>query len=266
VKRNQVDRMFGMGFKFITLDSNTCIFKATPEGDDNQDILLCIQSALKTLHLNIIIDVTEKPLALESVIAEIRSLQRVMTNHSKSLKIKGVHDSLTPESLAMLGELKVELEPVISSQSSSAQQIAVPLLAAERFKGLRVRLSKKIQGKRALETEKVFYIERLKVLRGNRAKNEDADVTIEKLQKIGALEQENFKLIDEKHSLEKKLEDITLKLKQVDEQVQNDSKTLREENKKKSEPFEKKIAELQKKLTQTAKDYEKRSEARKAKI
>ena len=88
-----------MGFKFVALNKDTCIFKAAVEGDDRQDFLLCVQSALTAASLNIVIDVSKNPRALENVLPEVHSLQKVMLNHSKSLKINGIDDSLLLESL-----------------------------------------------------------------------------------------------------------------------------------------------------------------------
>jgi hypothetical protein len=248
-----------MAIKFVPIDKESCMFQVNRDGDDDQshsDILHCIQSALKGSMLNIEIDVTEKPEVLETILPEVRSLQRVMQNHSKSLTIKGLSEILPPETLALLSQLNVKTQ--FKGEKIATRQSPVVVSTAERLDELRLHLAAKIKVLRELKNEKSFYQERYKCLRDGVLDT----VASDKQSHVSKLEKEVLSLSEMKKSSESQLELAEKKFSSLEVEVTDVSKKILEEQKKKRVPLEKKLADLQKKMIQMTQDFERRAQAR----
>jgi hypothetical protein len=269
-----------MGFEFRRAGEGRCVFRVKEDGDDTQEFLFCVQQALRSLSLNILIDVSQRPQALVVVLPHLLKLQKVLEGQGKSISVFGLRGRIPEEFLNKFTSLGIQLaenlasHPPVGSEelmhsvggvtgvvSPGTEPQPLPTAAEidRRFTDLRKRLAESLQRKRFLETEKKTYIERLKTISKGRG---GSDVTTEQVEKVAALEAELLRLKDEKAMIQKKADESGTARYQADEESKKMIGDAQAEHKKKREPLEKKLADILKQREKIQSDFKKKFENR----
>lgn len=274
-----------MGFSYRKLNETQCIFEARPDGDDGADFLTCVQNALKNVVLDVLVDVSAKPAALGAVLPHLLKLQKVISNHQGSLKIRGMDPQSSPDFVGRLTGMGILVEglpslndspPITPSTQIPVAHSVIRTLEGEvpkdvlppssqvvaRFKELRDRLATAIQRKKYLEVEKQGYSERLTYL----MKGQNIEgISTEQLQKIADLEA-GLALLKEKHNqAQKNLNEMEGRKATAEESQKKNLLSLQDDHKKMKVTLEKKLSDLTKEKEKLTADLKKKTEQMKAK-
>jgi hypothetical protein len=245
-----------MGFKFKETADGKCTFQAIAEGDDRQCFLICVQTALKSLRLDITVDVSQNAMALGAILPDLLKLQKMVSVHHRSVTIRGLMGKVPSEFLdrlsgygLVIAETKMDQPPAKHlSVRESAVIVAPPdaTVVVQRFHQLQERLAETRKLHALLSGEKASYLQRLDRLSqtGSSGNGQEGQVTQEQIDEIADLESQIVLLKDEQQKFAKRIEEASVEAAKLKENLSKATADTQKQYSEKKKATDKKIADL----------------------
>jgi hypothetical protein len=286
-----------VGFKITKESAESCLIRATSQGDDGPEFLSAAQLALKNLWLHISVDITANPQILGTILPSLLKLQQVISSHQGGIVVSGAPGKILPEILsrlkssgirlkdepllapyamvsptpAMIPPLGIPLSSVVEAAGQAPSALIDPLLPAlppfaeieGRFKNLREKVNETLKRRFFLENEKKLYRERIKSLSEG---HDDWHLNQEQIHRLHDAEALLTSSKNTRSVLQKELD------ANLAEQIKSEDvakKTMTEvtaDEKKKREVLDKQLAELNKKQDKIKSDFKKKADTRKERL
>lgn len=120
-----------MGFKIQQRGDSGCVITAFQGGNDSGDFLLCVQTALKQLWLEVLVDVSEYPAALGSALPYLLKLQKVLESHHLAVTVQGLKAKVPEDYLSRIKGFGIIVAEDILSGPEAHQNLTHNIIQPE---------------------------------------------------------------------------------------------------------------------------------------